>query len=515
VAFQGHTTLFSDSGATPKIPPAGSAGAGLALATDILKKTRNPLEVAEYRQERGAEVAGYSHKVSLYFASLRPAALDGEALAARLLDEKLCFARVVQLRDCASGENLWVATGLTRAEDGEVFNGTGQLTRCNVRLCSTCPAHLRARARKRARAAIEKTPISRSSKWRFVTLTAPKSRLPLKTVINIFQDAWRRLRKTDAYEQWAIVSGVKGVEFTVDEGAAAGGGYHVHIHALFYSDWIPRETLRAEWTACVKAAYLAAGEVMPRILTADGLCLCDIRLVRSKVSDDWKGPAAVAMDDAVREVCKYITKCESWRDVPALHLIEILLTKRWPRMFEVLGCARAPRGGATSLDTPAVSVAGSEVGKGDGQVEKLPRARAPDWFDYLLLKTFPAWVAWYTGRNVKRRKHRRQGLMFQYPFARFASLDGLEFNLDAYIASNEYRYWLAVEDRSESLERPATFAQREDGSRIKAAGAFCRRCGEVATVMELERVVDDVYWCHPCLTDYARRAVGGDYVQGA
>jgi hypothetical protein len=40
---------------------------------------------------------------------------------------------------------------------------------------------------------------------------------------------------------------------------------------------------------------------------------------------------------AVKEVCKYITKSDSWEKIPAEHLLEITEIRRWDRMFEISG----------------------------------------------------------------------------------------------------------------------------------------------------------------------------------
>jgi hypothetical protein len=43
-------------------------------------------------------------------------------------------------------------------------------------------------------------------------------------------------------------------------------------------------------------------------------------------------------ENSLKEVCKYLTKSESWENIPASHLLEVANIKRWRRMFELSGC---------------------------------------------------------------------------------------------------------------------------------------------------------------------------------
>jgi len=240
----------------------------------------------------------------------------------------------------------------------------------------------------------------------------------------------------------------------------------------------------------------------------------------------------VTMKHAIREACKYITKTDSWRHVPAHHLIEILLTRRWPRMFEVLGYARAgaaPRSGATSLDTQPVSVGDSKPETAGMDPEKLPRPRAPDWFDNLSLMEFPAWVDWYTGKLKRDRWARRRGLAFDNELASFMTLSGRTFSFDAYVGAELARYrveWSVTDEERESLmawgvaassipKAEMLFTQTEDGYPMftaRAPESFCQHCGEVASVHELEPAAAGGYWCRSCIGDYVRsvyKLIGG------
>jgi hypothetical protein len=274
--------------------------------------------------------------------------------------------------------------------------------------------------------------VSRGLLWRFVTLTAPTCALPLLDVLRIYQAAWALLRKRSMW-RGLVVAAVKGVEFTVNA-----AGYHVHIHTLALSKWIPRDELRREWTECISKAFEQAGQVMPAITTHDGLCLCDVRLVRSKRVEGWRERGSIGLDDAVNECVKYLTKSESWDKVPALHLVEVAAVKRWPRMFEILGAARgasspAPAG-ETFLDTQSLS---------DGQVDNISvedgeRARPPTILDLVDLMTPHEWLEKFLSRQERYRRWRRLQLIERYTCAEFITLSGDLFNYASYLASHEH-----------------------------------------------------------------------------
>jgi hypothetical protein len=274
--------------------------------------------------------------------------------------------------------------------------------------------------------AIESNPDER---WRFLTLTAPK--IPdasLLTVLRVFQRAWSLLRKR---ELWAAVgAGVKGVEFTYNPETQ---GYHVHIHALVLSEWIPWQRLREDWTACLQTAWAESGLTVT-INTESGKAFVDIRLVRPKHSERKD---SIGLDDAVNEVCKYITKCESWSQIPDVDLVEIASVERWPRMVEVFGrargqgCAvtdqastaagdaRAPEGAATFLDTQCLSDGRKRTKRRDSLLS------LPDTMPML------AWERILEGRAARVARYRKSQLANKYPTAVFTLLDGHTFDLQA------------------------------------------------------------------------------------
>lgn len=103
-------------------------------------------------------------------------------------------------------------------------------------------------------------------------------------------------------------------------------GYHYHIHLLAVTKYIFFSKLRSIWTDCVRTSFQHFG--IPFTTASDDLVVANCKKVYS-------------LQNAVREVTKYITKTVSWSAIPEADLIEILTLPRFPRMFELFGEFRA------------------------------------------------------------------------------------------------------------------------------------------------------------------------------
>jgi hypothetical protein len=233
--------------------------------------------------------------------------------------------------------------------DGELYDATGSLYSCDERLCPGCLSKRSRKARRRARGGLASAGLRRGELLRFVTLTMPTlpaSEVPLELVLKVIQTAWRTFSNRRGWWSSVVRAGVKGVEFTLGnpkrlqregrEWTPERDGYHVHLHLVAVSRWIEWRRLREEWSACLLTAWREHG-IERGINTSDGLAVCDVRLVFDKKR---KSKSFITTDGAVNEVCKYVTKCESWLHVPESQLVEIASVERWPRMFELLGDCR-------------------------------------------------------------------------------------------------------------------------------------------------------------------------------
>ncbi len=426
-------------------------------ATNLKTKSkwRDVKGIAGYRSVRGSSVSALLQKAAM--AAAAPVAI--------------CEA--VLIRDCACDENIYTGVNLQRKDTGENFNGVGTLTACGSRLCASCVSALSARSRRRARAGMERVGVrlaelknralagdkaaraareeinSRTGeRWRFITLTSPTlpaSKVGLVDTIKVLQRAYRLFSKRD----WGVEirAGVKTFEFTLGdekklerEGRRWSpdvDGYHTHLHLLALSKFVNIQLLRAVWTECVLKAWFEIG-VSAGINTKDGLCIVDVRSVTDK-------------EEAVKEVCKYVTKNSSWDAVPSSQLVEVAQVSRWGRMFELLGDCRESSNLAPScygsdvsidsiakesgtaeaepiLDTPDLSAAEDSEEK-EPEQKKIKLPRSPSLRKLSKLLAFDEWCLLVKWKRQKQRKFRRSQLSLLFPTAIFELLNGSEFGL--------------------------------------------------------------------------------------
>jgi hypothetical protein len=401
-------------------------------ATNLKTKSkwRDVKGIAGYRSTRGLSVSALLQKAAM--AAAAPVAI--------------CEA--VLIRDCASDKNIYTACNLERKDTGEKFNGVGALTACGSRLCANCVAALSARSRRRARAGMSRAGLpARGERWRFITLTSPTlpaSQVGLVDSLKVQQRAFRLFSKRD----WGIEirAGIKAFEFTLGdekklerEGrrwSADTDGYHTHLHLLILSKFVNIQLLREVWTECVVKAWSEIG-VTAGINTKDGLCIVDVRSVTTK-------------EEAIKEVCKYVTKNSSWDNVPASQLVAVAQVSRWSRMFELLGECRENNSPALSglcsdsvdstakesltdetkpiLDTPDLSAAEVSTEK-EPEQKKIKAERSISLRKLSKLLDFDEWCNMVKWKRIKQREFRRSQLSLLYPTAIFELLNGSEFGL--------------------------------------------------------------------------------------
>lgn len=227
---------------------------------------------------------------------------------------------------CALRQNHWIGEDLHNEETGELYKANGNLWGCGSRLCPACVSKLSRRARKELRVALEDQKLFCGENYQFITLTMPNPNRTILRTRGILDRAWSLFRKRDYFKN-RIRGGSKSEEFTVTD-----NGYHYHFHLLAVTRFLAYEVFRREWTDCLKIAFAEQG--LPcEFKTADGLAMVKVERVSGKKN----------IEGAVLEVCKYITKSDSWEKITEKDLIEIASIKRFPRMFELFGCFRDNR----------------------------------------------------------------------------------------------------------------------------------------------------------------------------
>lgn len=374
---------------------------------------------------------GHSSALALRLALIRNSPPDEE------LSEML-WGLYHRISACAIRSNHWVGEDLHNEETGDLYDANGNFWGCGSRLCPSCVAKLSRRSRKQLRLALEDQRLFVGENYQFITLTMPNPNGSLLRTRKILDRAWVLLRKRDFFKE-KIRGGSKSEEFTVTE-----NGYHYHFHLLCVARFLSYDRLRQEWTECLKKSFQEEG-LSCDIQTSDGLAMVRVERVSGKRNTE----------NAVLEVCKYITKNDSWEKISQQDLIEIASIKRFPRMFELFGCFRADRKESknnsekqtsdsnlrtensenlnkkTILDNKDINDAeNSASDKFSGNSppdEPSKRRRSKNWRDFIKDFGIGDYLDKLATDLHRAWECRRYALKKQYPFAQFETLDGFCF----------------------------------------------------------------------------------------
>lgn len=257
-------------------------------------------------------------------------------------ERKEILALSERLKFCNAPKNTWLGTELHSEETGELYEGFGRYWHCSSKLCSYCLRMNAKRNRSTLRAAIAdqrprpdlsddelkakfphlvgKRGLGTGEHYRFITLTIPNPGIDIAATREIVRYAWSLLRKRSWFVR-SVVGGAKAEEFTVTP-----KGFHYHLHLLTRSKNIRGNDLRYEWTTAVRKAF-ADNHLPFEVDTKDGMLFANIKIVHD-------------LKQVSNEVCKYITKADSWLKMPSESLAQIALIPHWHRMFEVFGSFR-------------------------------------------------------------------------------------------------------------------------------------------------------------------------------
>lgn len=271
-----------------------------------------------------------------------------------------CFAALLLK---AAHPSNHVTGALDSGEDGLYPAGTA-LWKPSLRLDPNWAETLRRRSRQVARKAMnhvsnnlphrERYAMAKKLNWRLswklVTLTI--EHLPgMNSIdqINWLNSAFKELGKKKIWSN--VYGGIKGIEDKLTS-----KGPHVHTHLLLLSRFLNYDGLRKAWFDSLHSTRPG------HIQTPLRLPFIDIRYVTKKKGNE----SEIETDDAVNEVSKYITKTADLvtpdadgEYVPQSVLLDLCEVRRWPRMFELLGAARAARRAVSAqrgkLDTSCIS----------------------------------------------------------------------------------------------------------------------------------------------------------------
>lgn len=250
------------------------------------------------------------------------------------------FALAGRIQLCNHPSNSWFVQAAYPRENGKPADAVGRHWRCGSKLCPSCLARQSQLTRIKLRDALKKQ-LPNSGRYHFITFTIPNPDLPLLETRSIVNYAWTLFRKRSLCAS-LIRGGVKSEEFTVTK-----NGFHYHLHCIFKTDdYIFYNEIRRNWTDCVETSFAAHGRVQ---------MWQESKATRQKAIDKWNAEhphekqilhnyiktdcrQIHPTERSVQEVCKYVTKCDSWSKMNRSDLIEIALIARWCRMFELFGC---------------------------------------------------------------------------------------------------------------------------------------------------------------------------------
>jgi hypothetical protein len=373
--------------------------------------------------------------------------LAGEVIAAlcRSSDNPLMMAQVMmaqaeRIKRCCSDDNLFVGEDF-HTGDGELFEGRGSLWACNSRLCPNCVGKLSRRNRKIIRYVIENQKLLVGENWFFVTFTMPNQNLKnltLPLIAEIMQTAWKRFsaletrpNKKPNWFQKTTTGGFKNAEFTY----TANDNYHYHLHSLLVAKSAIKKDnfikIRTHWTKALRFAFKKF-DVPLEVNTKDGLAVVNL------VKVDWTN-----REKTINELCKYVTKNDSWSKIPIEQLAHIVAVPRFWRMFESFGVCRKT---ARQMNETAV------ISSANADIETVNRSENSNNYAYLdtkelinrqrfervkqrrvawriRVKTIPFWQyrMELDEEIADVQRFRRFQLQRKFQFARFQTLDGEVF----------------------------------------------------------------------------------------
>jgi hypothetical protein len=373
-------------------------------------------EKAQYRQKQGQKIAA-----KLFLS----AAMNGDAEM---------MARADCIAETASSDNLYCSVDQMNFETGELYDGNGSLLETVAsRFCPSYLSKASRRARKQMREALARVKPKRFDLQRFITLTMPNLQTDFETTIKILFRAFSLLKKREIFTR-NVTGAIYGYENTR---GANNDHHHAHVHILAWSGWINQSELAAVWTDCVKRACAEIG-VQCLVATSSGQMIVDIRLARRKAT----GRGTIAVEDALQEVCKYVTKGSDFCKMPVAELAAIERVLQHRQMVGTYGECNVRKGKAerskpdeiyskrdslTSVHTPNIN---------DGVKVKLKRDNLVKIGTRMILDGNRAeWLELLRRKMQERRAFRKRQLAMLYPTAKFCTLSGAAWSLDDYLLS--------------------------------------------------------------------------------
>jgi hypothetical protein len=343
----------------------------------------------------------------------------------RQSENKTALACAERIERCASPQNVFVADDL-HTTDGEAYSANGSLWACSSLLCQNCVGKLARNNRKTIRHVVKNEKLFVGENWYFVTPTMPNLLLKgqsLDFITRVFQKAFEifthrnnNIKKQTQYQK--LIRGMfKNAEFTYTENKVF--NFHAHLLVIAKSK-IQRDNfslIRSLWTNALEKAF-EFYDLNFELNTSDNLAVVNVQKVNF-----------ANREKAIAELCKYVTKSDSWANIPLEEVEKIIERPRRVRMFEALGICRESAKKMRDDVIKARAEIRSNIGDDayldtKSLIPRNPLKRRASWRERIKHQTLEEYKKDLSIEVLDAQEWRREQLLRMYPCAKFETLDG-------------------------------------------------------------------------------------------
>jgi len=343
----------------------------------------------------------------------------------RQSENKTALACAERIERCASPQNVFVADDF-HTEHGEAYSANGNLWACSSLLCQNCIGKLARNNRKTIRHVVKNEKLFVGENWYFVTPTMPNLLLKgysLDFITLVFQKAFEvfthrnnDIKKQTQYQK--LIRGMfKNAEFTYTDNEVF--NFHAHLLVIAKSK-IQRDNfslIRSLWTKALEKAFEFYG-LHFELNTSDNYAVVNVQKVNF-----------ANREKTIAELCKYVTKSDSWANIPLEEVEKIIERPRRVRMFEALGVCRESAKKMRDDVIKARAETRSSVGDETylDTKELIPRnapKRRASWRERIKHQTLEEYKTELDMEVSAVQEYRRWQLLRTFPCAKFETLDG-------------------------------------------------------------------------------------------
>jgi hypothetical protein len=388
----------------------------------------------------------------------------------RQSENKTALACAMRLERCASPQNLFVADDLHNA-DGEAYSANGNLWACSSLLCQNCIGKLARNNRKTIRHVVKNEKLFVGENWYFITLTMPNLLLKdysLDFITLVFQKAFEAFthrnndaRKRTQYQK--LIRGLfKNAEFTFTENQT----FHFHAHLLAIAkSKIQRDNfslIRTLWTNALEKAF--EFYCIPfELNTSDNLAVVNVQKVNF-----------TNREKTIQELCKYVTKSDSWQNIPLAEIEKIIERPRRVRMFEALGaCRESAKKMRDDLTKARANITDETYLDSKDVIPRKVKERRASWRVRIKEMALDEYKKELDREILEVQEYRRRQLSRSYPAATFETLDG--------------RRWSACEHSDSRKIRQTFLADTDNGAWFSKRVPSRQSPGVLDMLRQLER----------------------------